>query len=110
MFDGISDRLTDPSEIRVEYDRITEIGPSVHRSSGAHVIALSDQTVSPGFIDTHAHLTMEGANVARQTLESSVRKALNGLSRARIKRPPCSTKGNKALTSCACHITNKHRD
>lgn len=46
-------------------------------------IDLSDRTVSPGFIDTHAHLTMEGANVDRQTLESSVRKALTGPSLAR---------------------------
>ncbi len=39
--------------------------------------------MSPGFIDTHVHLTMDAANLARQTLESSASKALKGLSLAR---------------------------
>jgi imidazolonepropionase-like amidohydrolase len=39
--------------------------------------------VSPGFIDTHVHLTMDATNLARQTLESSASKALKGLSLAR---------------------------
>jgi imidazolonepropionase-like amidohydrolase len=53
------------------------------RPPGAEVIDLSDRTVSPGFIDAHVHLTMDAANLARQTLESSASKALKGLSLAR---------------------------
>jgi imidazolonepropionase-like amidohydrolase len=46
------------------------------------VIDLSDRTVSPGFIDTYVHLTMDAANLALQTLQSSAAKALKGPSLA----------------------------
>lgn len=83
MFDGVSDRLTGPVEIRVEDQHIAEIGPTVHRPSGARTIDLSERTVSPGFIDSHVHLTMDAADLARQTLASSASKALKGLNIAR---------------------------
>jgi imidazolonepropionase-like amidohydrolase len=80
MFDGSSEELTGPAEIVVQGNRIASIGRSINRPTGARVIDLSDRTVSPGFIDTHVHLTMDAANLARQTLESSAAKALKGLS------------------------------
>lgn len=83
IFDGISGELTGPAEILVERDQITSIGRSAKRPPGAQLIDLSDRTVSPGFIDTHVHLTMDAAHLARQTLESSASKALRGLSLAR---------------------------
>jgi len=83
MFDGVSETLSGPMEILVEKDRITSVGRSVERPPGAEVIDLSAKTVSPGFIDTHVHLTMDAANLVRQTLESSASKALKGLSLAR---------------------------
>lgn len=83
VFDGVSDGLTGPAEILVEGGRITKIGPSVPRPEGVEVVDLSDRMVSPGFIDTHVHLTMDAANLARQTLESSASKALKALSLAR---------------------------
>ncbi len=83
MFDGVSDQLTGQMEIRVEGERIAEIGPSVHRSLDAQTIDLSERTVSPGFIDTHVHLTMDATNLAQQTLQSSAAKALKGLKIAR---------------------------
>lgn len=83
MFDGNSDELIRPAEVLVEGSRITSIGRSVARPRGAHVIDLSDRTVSPGFIDTHVHLTMDAARLPQQTLESSATKALKGLSLAR---------------------------
>lgn len=83
MFDGVSETLSGPMEILVEKNRITSVGRSVERPAGAEVIDLSARTVSPGFIDTHVHLTMDAANLARQTLESSASKALKGLSLAR---------------------------
>ena len=83
VFDGVSDALTGPAEILIEDNRISRIDRSVGRPAGAQVIDLSDRTVSPGFIDTHVHLTMDASNLAAQTLESSAAKALKGLSIAR---------------------------
>lgn len=83
MFDGVSETLSGPMEILIEKNRITSMGRSVDRPPAAEVIDLSNRTVSPGFIDTHVHLTMDAANLARQTLESSASKALKGLSLAR---------------------------
>jgi imidazolonepropionase-like amidohydrolase len=83
VFDGISEELAGPLEILVEGNRIIRIGPSVDRPSGASLIDLSDRTVSPGFIDTHVHLTMDASNLVQQTLQSSAAKALQGLSLAR---------------------------
>lgn len=83
VFDGVSESLIGPSEILVEGNRISSIGRSVEKPPGARIIDLSARTVSPGFIDTHVHLTMDAANLAKQTLESSASKALKGLSLAR---------------------------
>lgn len=83
IFDGVSDKLTGPAEILVEGNRNASIVRSVNRPPGAQVIDLSNRTVSPGFIDTHVHLTMDASNLVRQTLESSASKALEGLSLAR---------------------------
>ena len=83
MFDGVSEELTAPAEILIEGNRIASVERSVGRPQGAQVIDLSDRTASPGFIDTHVHLTMDAANLGQQTLESSASKALKGLSLAR---------------------------
>ena len=83
VFDGISDSLTGPAEILVKDNMIAEIGHSVERPPEARVIDLSERTVSPGFIDTHVHLTMDASNLAVQTLQSSAAKALKGLNIAR---------------------------
>jgi imidazolonepropionase-like amidohydrolase len=82
VFDGVSDELAGPAEILIEGNRISRIEPSVGRPPGAQVVDLSDRTVSPGFIDTHVHLTMDATNLAAQTLDSSAAKALKGLSLA----------------------------
>jgi imidazolonepropionase-like amidohydrolase len=83
LFDGISDTLSGPVEILVEGNRIASMGQSVERPPAVEVVDLTGRTASPGFIDTHVHLTMDAANLARQTLESSASKALKGLSLAR---------------------------
>ena len=83
MFDGFSEGLGGPAEILVRDGRISDIAQSVGRPDGADVIDLSERTVSPGFIDTHVHLTMDASRLAAQTLESTAAKALKGLSLAR---------------------------
>ncbi|KAE8764758.1 metal-dependent hydrolase family protein [Georgenia thermotolerans] len=83
VFDGVSADLGGRTEIAVRDGVISEIGPSVGRPDGAEVIDLSERTVSPGFIDTHVHLTMDAANLAQQTLASTATKVLSGLGLAR---------------------------
>ena len=83
VFDGIADELTSRREILVRDGKIVEISRSVDRPEDAEVIDLSERTVCPGFTDTHVHLTMDAADLARQTLQSSAAKALSGLKLAR---------------------------
>jgi imidazolonepropionase-like amidohydrolase len=79
LFDGLSDSALGPTEILIEDGTIAEVSSSVGRPNGAKVLDLSDRTVSPGFIDTHVHLCVDGLNLARQTLQCSPAKALAGL-------------------------------
>ena len=79
LFDGLGDTMHGPTEILIEDDAIADVSSSVGRPSGAKVLDLSDRTVSPGFIDTHVHLCVDGLNLARQTLQCSPAKALAGL-------------------------------
>lgn len=83
VFDGVSEKLGGRAEILVRDGLISEIGHSVDHPDGAELIDLSERTVSPGFIDTHVHLTMDASKLAQQTLDSSATKALNALSLAR---------------------------
>ncbi len=83
IFDGASEELAGPAEILVRDGRIVQIGRPVSRPDDVEVIDLSEHTVSPGFIDTHVHLTMDAANLAQQTLASTATKVLKGLSLAR---------------------------
>jgi imidazolonepropionase-like amidohydrolase len=79
LFDGLGDTMLSQTEILIEDDTIVEVSGSVGRPGGANVLDLSDRTVSPGFIDTHVHLCVDGLNLARQTLQCSPAKALAGL-------------------------------
>ncbi|MFP5345523.1 MAG: amidohydrolase family protein, partial [Actinomycetes bacterium] len=79
LFDGLAEEPTRRAEILVEDGRIAAIGPRVDRPEGGEVVDLSERTVSPGFIDTHVHLTMDAADLRLQTLASSATKALTGL-------------------------------
>jgi imidazolonepropionase-like amidohydrolase len=79
VVDGVSGELAGRTEIAVHDGIIVDIGRSVSRPDGAETIDLTDRTRSPGFIDTHVHLTMDAATLARQTLDSSAAKALHGL-------------------------------
>jgi imidazolonepropionase-like amidohydrolase len=79
LFDGKSDVLGGPAEILVEGDSIVEVSARVGRPNGAQVVDLSNRTVSPGFIDAHVHLCLDGIALMQQSLQCSATKALTGL-------------------------------
>lgn len=87
VFDGVSAELKGPLEILVEDGRIAAIGTAVERPPGASLIDLSDRTVSPGFIDTHVHLTMDASNLAVQTTACR----LHGRVKRTCRSRPCRT-------------------
>ncbi|MDH3735010.1 MAG: amidohydrolase family protein, partial [Gemmatimonadota bacterium] len=57
LIDGTGAQPVENAVILLEAGRITAVGPDVTIPAGARVIDLSDQTVMPGFIDAHTHLT-----------------------------------------------------
>jgi imidazolonepropionase-like amidohydrolase len=57
MIDGTGAAPTAPAMIRIENERITEVGKNLRVPSGARLIDLGDATLLPGFIDLHTHLT-----------------------------------------------------
>jgi imidazolonepropionase-like amidohydrolase len=79
IFDGLSDGLAGPAEVLIEDGVIADIGQTVARPASATVIDLGDRTVTPGFIDTHVHLCLDGLNLREQVLLCSATKALTGL-------------------------------
>jgi imidazolonepropionase-like amidohydrolase len=59
LFDARGGRMLTNQAIRIEGDRITEVGDAaavVSRAPGARIIDLSSATVLPGLIDCHAHV------------------------------------------------------
>jgi imidazolonepropionase-like amidohydrolase len=57
LIDGTGAAPMVPGMIRVEGDRIAEVGASIRIPAGATVIDLGDATLLPGLIDLHTHLT-----------------------------------------------------
>ena len=79
-FDGFSDHLGGPIDIVITDGVITQMGTDLDVEAD-ETLDLTDRTVTPGFIDTHLHLSM-GSPLVQQTLYSSARKALTGLALA----------------------------
>jgi len=57
LIDGTGAAPIMPAMIRIEGERIVEVGTSVRIPTGARVIDLGDATLLPGLIDLHTHLT-----------------------------------------------------
>ena len=57
LIDGTGAPTLQPAMIRVEGERIVEVGSNLRVPAGARVIELGDATLLPGLIDLHTHLT-----------------------------------------------------
>lgn len=79
LFDGLGDALIGPAEILIEDGIIADVAQSVARPASATVIDLANRTVTPGFIDAHVHLCLDGLHLSQQILQCSATKALTGL-------------------------------
>ncbi len=64
VFDGKSERLSEPTDVLVAGAAIGKLGPNLAAPAGATVIEGGGRTLMPGLIDCHVHLFMAGASQA----------------------------------------------
>ena len=57
LIDGTGASVLAPAMIRIEGERIAEVGTTVRIPPGATLLDLGDATLLPGLIDLHTHLT-----------------------------------------------------
>lgn len=79
VWDGLAEKPLGPMEILVENGKISAIAPDVGRPEGAKIVSLPAHTVTPGFIDSHVHVTLRPELEDRIFDLSSSAKALLGV-------------------------------
>jgi imidazolonepropionase-like amidohydrolase len=72
LLDIENGKILMPGEVRVDGDRIREVGSSVTHPAAAQMIDLGDTTLMPGLIDAHVHLFLHPGAEDLQTVEESV--------------------------------------
>lgn len=86
LIDGTGAPTLHPAMVRVEGERIVEVGSNLRVPAGARIIELGDATLLPGLIDLHTHLTGDERVHWEDALAKSTppRDALWGARNARI--------------------------
>ena len=86
LIDGHGGAPLAPVMIKVDGDRITDVGTTLAVPAGAPVIDLGGATLLPGLIDLHTHLTIRyGENWEKQLVETTpAHAALWGAYNARL--------------------------
>jgi imidazolonepropionase-like amidohydrolase len=86
LIDGTGAAPIRPAMIRIEGERIVEVGTNVRMPPGAREVDLGDATLLPGLIDLHTHLTGDERVHWEDALVKSTpaRDALWGARNARI--------------------------
>lgn len=86
LLDGTGAAPIQPGMIRLEGERIAEVGSDIRIPAGARVVDLGDATLLPGLIDLHTHLTGDERVHWEDALIKStpVRDGLWGARNARI--------------------------
>src|SRR5438552_16256167 len=62
LFDGKSRALLQNGVVIVQGDKIVDAGANVAVPPDAQVIDLGDETLLPGFMDAHTHITLDYTN------------------------------------------------
>jgi imidazolonepropionase-like amidohydrolase len=84
LWDGIAETPVGPVEVLIENGRISAIGATVPRPAGASIVDLTGHTVTPGFIDTHVHVTLRPQFEDQIFNLSSAAKAILGVEALKI--------------------------
>src|SRR5438128_943597 len=85
MYDGRGGAPIAPARIRIDGEKIAQIGQTLEVPPGAQVIDLGSVTLLPGLIDLHTHLTSTGIHWEEELLKTTPgQAALHGAHNASI--------------------------
>jgi imidazolonepropionase-like amidohydrolase len=74
VWDGTSDKLKLKTDVLIEGNKIKKVGKDI-KADGANVIDGKGYTVTPGLIDMHQHLTLNGGTGAGENWDAYVQGA-----------------------------------